>query len=113
LELAHLAVQAALANLRDEVLVELTCALAAGGVIKGGSLTATDIAIKNELRNSEHRSTDTGFDATCIVHFSPTDFVTVVDRCERLAINMFGIEVFDGKPVLRAVNIRPNDPRAL
>jgi len=34
---------------------------------------------------------NTGFDATCIVHFSPTDFATVIDRCERLGINMFGI----------------------
>jgi hypothetical protein len=56
---------------------------------------------------------NTGFDATCIVHFSPTDFVTVMDRCERLAINMFGMEVFDGKHALRAVHIRPELSKGL
>src|SRR6266436_3478516 len=56
---------------------------------------------------------NTGFDATSIVHFSPTDFATVIDRCERLGINMFGIEVFDGKHAQRAVNIRPERSKGL
>jgi hypothetical protein len=36
-----------------------------------------------------------------------------MDRCERLAINMFGMEVFDGKHALRAVHIRPELSKGL
>jgi hypothetical protein len=49
LKLAGLAAQATVANLFDEVLVEFTGALGAGGGVKGRSLAATDVAIQREL----------------------------------------------------------------
>jgi len=37
---------------------------------------------------------NTGFDSPLICHFSPEDFLTVIDRCEALHVSIFGIEVF-------------------
>jgi hypothetical protein len=37
---------------------------------------------------------NTGFDSDLIGHFSPEDFLTVIDRCEPLAVQVIGIEVF-------------------
>ena len=37
---------------------------------------------------------NTGFDSPLIGHFSPEDFVIVIDRCESLNVEVIGIEVF-------------------
>jgi hypothetical protein len=37
---------------------------------------------------------NTGFDSDLIGHFSPADFLTVIDRCESLRVRVIGIEVF-------------------
>jgi hypothetical protein len=37
---------------------------------------------------------NTGFDSPLIGHFSPEDFLTVIDRCESLNVRVIGIEVF-------------------
>jgi hypothetical protein len=37
---------------------------------------------------------NTGFDSPLICHFSPEDFLTVIDRCESLNVEVIGIEVF-------------------
>jgi hypothetical protein len=37
---------------------------------------------------------NTGFDSTLIAHFSPENFLTVIDRCESLNVRVLGIEVF-------------------
>jgi hypothetical protein len=37
---------------------------------------------------------NTGFDSPLIGHFSPEDFLTVIDRCESLNVRIIGIEVF-------------------
>jgi hypothetical protein len=37
---------------------------------------------------------NTGFDSPLIGHFSPADFLVVIDRCEPLQIRVIGIEVF-------------------
>jgi hypothetical protein len=37
---------------------------------------------------------NTGFDSPLIGHFSPADFLTVIDRCESLNVRIIGIEVF-------------------
>ena len=36
---------------------------------------------------------NTGFDSPLIGHFSPEDFLIVIDRCERLSVRIIGIEV--------------------
>jgi hypothetical protein len=35
-----------------------------------------------------------GFDSALIGHFSPEDFLTVIDRCESLYVRIIGVEVF-------------------
>lgn len=35
-----------------------------------------------------------GFDSPLIGHFSPRDFLTLIDRCESLHVRIIGIEVF-------------------
>jgi len=40
------------------------------------------------------REANTGFDSPQIGHFSPADFLTVIDRCESFNVGMIGIEVF-------------------
>jgi hypothetical protein len=37
---------------------------------------------------------NTGFDGASIVHVSPEDFCTVIDRCQNLQVAFFGIEAF-------------------
>jgi hypothetical protein len=37
---------------------------------------------------------NTGFDSPLIGHFSPADFLTVIDRCESLDVRVIVIEVF-------------------
>ena len=37
---------------------------------------------------------NTGFDSPLIYHFSPEDFLTVIDRCESLKVRVIAIEVF-------------------
>jgi hypothetical protein len=36
---------------------------------------------------------NTGFDSPLIGHFSPEDFLIVIDRCESLGVDVIGIEV--------------------
>ena len=47
---------------------------------------------------------NTGFDSPLIGHFSPADFLTVIDRCESLSVRVIGVEVFttDVEPPYRA-----------
>ena len=58
---------------------------------------------------------NTGFDSESISHFSPQDFLTVIDRCESLNVSLNGIEVFttDVEPPATAgfleVEISPED----
>ena len=58
---------------------------------------------------------NTGFDSPLIGHFSPEDFLTVIDRCESLNVRIIGIEVFttDVEPPwkvgLLEVEISPED----
>jgi hypothetical protein len=44
---------------------------------------------------------NTGFDSPLIGHFSPEDFLVVIDRCEALNVRVIGIEVhtIDPEPV--------------
>ena len=37
---------------------------------------------------------NTGFDSPLIGHFSPEDFLIVIDHCESLNVDVIGIEVF-------------------
>jgi hypothetical protein len=37
---------------------------------------------------------NTGFDSVSISHFSPEDFLIVIDRCESLGVEVIGFEVF-------------------
>ena len=37
---------------------------------------------------------NTGFDSPSVFHFSPTDFGSLIDRCERLQVHINGIDVF-------------------
>jgi hypothetical protein len=37
---------------------------------------------------------NTGFDSPQAGHFSPVDFLTVIERCESLSVRVIGIEVF-------------------
>jgi hypothetical protein len=58
---------------------------------------------------------NTGFDSPMIGHFSPEDFLTVIDRCEALNVRVIGVEVFttDVEPPwkvgLLEVEISPQD----
>jgi hypothetical protein len=47
---------------------------------------------------------NTGFDSDLIGHFSPGEFLTVIDRCESLGVEVIGIEVFatDVEPPAKA-----------
>jgi hypothetical protein len=40
------------------------------------------------------RDLNTGFDSPQIGHFSPDDFLIIIDRCESLHVRVIGIEVF-------------------
>lgn len=37
---------------------------------------------------------NTGFDSPDIGHFSPEDFLVIIDRCESLGVRLVGVEVF-------------------
>jgi hypothetical protein len=37
---------------------------------------------------------NTGFDSPLVEHFSPEDFLIVIDRCESLGVEVIGVEVF-------------------
>jgi hypothetical protein len=37
---------------------------------------------------------NTGFDSNLIGHFSPEDFLIVIDRCESLKVEVIGVEIF-------------------
>jgi hypothetical protein len=56
---------------------------------------------------------NTGFDSDLIGHFSPEDFLIVIDRCESLGVEVIGVEVFttDVEPPykagLEAIEISP------
>jgi hypothetical protein len=50
-----------------------------------------------------------GFDSPLIGHFSPADFLVVIDRCEPLQIRVIGIEVFASGRDLLEVKISPEN----
>jgi hypothetical protein len=52
---------------------------------------------------------NTGFDSPLIGHFSPADFLTVIDRCESLNVRIVGVEVFttDVKPPSKVQMVVP------
>jgi hypothetical protein len=50
---------------------------------------------------------NTGFDSPLIRHFSAEDFFTVIDRCERLNVQIIGIEVFSPNIELLGIEISP------
>jgi hypothetical protein len=58
---------------------------------------------------------NTGFDSPLICHFSPEDFLTMIDRCESLSVRIIGVEVFTTdvappwKVGLLQVEISPED----
>lgn len=52
---------------------------------------------------------NTGFDSSLICHVSPEDFLEVIDRCERLEIEIYGIEVFSGVELLKVEICPSND----
>jgi hypothetical protein len=37
---------------------------------------------------------NTGFDSPLVEHFSPEDFLIVIDRCESMGVEVIGVEVF-------------------
>jgi hypothetical protein len=48
---------------------------------------------------------NTGFDAPLVEHFSPEEFLIVIDRCESLCVDVIGVEVVtttDVEPPYRA-----------
>jgi hypothetical protein len=50
---------------------------------------------------------NTGFDSPLIRLFSAEDFFTVIDRCERLNVEVIGIEVFSPNIELLGIEISP------
>lgn len=50
---------------------------------------------------------NTGFDSSLIGHFSPEDFLVVIDRCEPLHVRVIGIEVFASGGDFLEVEISP------
>jgi hypothetical protein len=50
---------------------------------------------------------NTGFDSPLIRHFSAEDFFTVIDRCERLNVEIIGMEVFSPNFELLGIEISP------
>jgi hypothetical protein len=49
------------------------------------------------------------FDSPLILHFSPADFGKVIDRCERLGVAIFGVEVFSSDAELLDIVISSED----
>jgi hypothetical protein len=37
---------------------------------------------------------NSGFDSPGVSHYSPKDFLTIIDRCEALKVRIIGIEIF-------------------
>jgi hypothetical protein len=70
---------------------------------------------KREVLYAGLKDLNTGFDSPLIGHFSPEDFLIVIDRCESLKVRIIGIEVFttDVEPPwkvgLLEVEIAPED----
>jgi hypothetical protein len=52
---------------------------------------------------------NTGFDSPLIGHFSPADFLVVIDRCELLHVRVIGTEVFASDRDFLEVEISPED----
>jgi hypothetical protein len=52
---------------------------------------------------------NTGFDSSLIGHFSPANFLVVIDRCEPLHIRVIGIEVFVSGTDFLEAEISPED----
>jgi hypothetical protein len=56
---------------------------------------------------------NTGFDSPLICHFSPEDFLIVIDRCESLGVEVIGVEVFTTdaeRPIRRGSKISKSHP---
>jgi hypothetical protein len=49
---------------------------------------------KREVLYAGLKDLNTGFDSPLIGHFSPDDFLTLIDRCEALNVEVIGVEVF-------------------
>ena len=50
---------------------------------------------------------NTGFDSPLIPHFSPSDFLIVIDRCAQLGIEIIGVEAFAAGIELVGLEIAP------
>lgn len=71
-----------------------------------------DHQFMQEVVFAELQNLNTGFDSPLISHFSPSDFLTVIDRCEHKQILITGIEVFEvisGSAEFLEVEISPDD----
>jgi hypothetical protein len=71
-----------------------------------------DHQFMQEVVFTELKNLNTGFDSPLIFHFSPSDFATVIDRCEHLNVQIIGIEVFEvlsGSGGFLEVEISPDD----
>jgi hypothetical protein len=57
-----------------------------------------------EIIYAELKNLNTGFDSDLIGHFSPDDFLIVIDRCESLGVEVIGVEAFttDVEPPAKA-----------
>lgn len=65
------------------------------GVSPVSRLTSdVDHRFLREVVYSELADLNTGFDSPLIGHFSPADFLIVIDRCEFSHVRIIGIEVF-------------------
>jgi hypothetical protein len=62
-----------------------------------------------EVVHAGLRDLNTGFDSPLIGHFSPANFLVVIDRCEPLHIRVIGIEVFASGRNFLEVEISPED----
>jgi hypothetical protein len=62
-----------------------------------------------ELVFAGFKDLNTGFDSPLIGHFSPEDFLVVIDRCERLHVHVIGIEIFASRRDFLEVEISPQD----
>jgi hypothetical protein len=59
---------------------------------------------QREVLHAGLANLNTGFDSPLIQHFSPDEFLIVIDRCESLGVEVIGIEVFttDVEPPYKA-----------
>jgi hypothetical protein len=86
-------------------------------------LNTPESKLKFELKNRFEREVlyaglfdlNIGFDSPLVGHFCPEDFLTVIDRCEALRVEVIGIEVFTtdveppGKVGLLEIEISPEE----